>query len=79
MKIAKSFVAAAVVVAGAAGFFTGMAIADQPHMRNALDHLRAARDELQLASRNKGGHRVAALGLVNDAIDHVQAGINAGD
>lgn len=79
MKFGKTVLAAAVVVAGSAGMLAGMAIADQPHMRNALDHLREAREELRAASHNKGGHRVAALQLVNDAIDHVQAGIDAGD
>ncbi|HRE61637.1 MAG TPA: hypothetical protein PKY73_00955 [Hyphomonas sp.] len=79
MKFGKSVLAAAVLVAGSAGMLAGMAIADQPNMRNALDHLREARDYLQAASHNKGGHRVAAIRLVNEAIDHVQAGIDAGN
>lgn len=79
MKFGKSVLAAVVVVAGTAGMLAGMAIADQPNMRNALDNLREARDDLQAASHNKGGHRLAALKLVNEAIDHVQAGIDAGN
>jgi hypothetical protein len=47
----------------------------QPHMRSALDHLLAARSELEAATPSKGGHRERAIELVNGAIEHVQAGI----
>ena len=57
------------------GFTAGRAFADQPHMQAALDHLRAARSELQAASTDKGGHRARAIQLVNDAIREVEAGI----
>jgi hypothetical protein len=50
----------------------------QPHMYNALGALQNARSELQVAERDKGGHRVTALRLINDAINEVQAGIAAG-
>ncbi len=53
--------------------------ANQPHMQNALGDLQAAKGELQVALRDKGGHRAYALGLVNQAITQVQAGIAAGD
>jgi hypothetical protein len=62
-----------------AGFFIGQAQADQPHMQNALSDLKAAKSELQVAMRNKGGHRANAIGLVNQAIGEVEAGIAAGD
>jgi hypothetical protein len=39
---------------------------------------RQARHELDQAQADKGGHRVKALKLVNDAIDEVQAGIEVG-
>lgn len=52
---------------------------DQPHMQRALDHLREAKDDLQAASNDKGGHRVKALAYVNDAIDEVKKGIDAGE
>lgn len=57
------------------GFLGGRAIADQPHMRSALEHLRAARGELEISERDKGGHRVRALRLVGDAIGQVEMGI----
>jgi hypothetical protein len=58
------------------GIVVGQALAGQPHMRAALDDLRAARDQLQDAEHNKGGHRVAAIRLTNESIDEVQAGID---
>jgi hypothetical protein len=43
-------------------------------MTAALEHLQAARAELERASHNKGGHRERALGLVDQAIRQVQEG-----
>ena len=63
------------VVLVSGGFLVGRATADQPHMQAALDHLRAAKVELEKAVADKGGHRVAALKLTNDAITEVVAGI----
>lgn len=51
---------------------------DQPHMRNALTALENAKDSLEKATEDKGGHRVKALGYVKDAIDEVKKGIEAG-
>ena len=47
----------------------------QPHMRAALEALRTARRHLELAEADKGGHRVKAVGLVDDAIRETEAGI----
>lgn len=47
----------------------------QPHMRNALEHLRQAEQELQAAERDKGGHRVQALQFVNQAEREIQEGM----
>lgn len=47
----------------------------QPHMQAALDHLQAAKTELQTALADKGGHRVRAIALVDEAIGEVQAGM----
>jgi len=58
-----------------AGFFVGRVSADQPHMQAALEHLRAARAELDKAEADKGGHRVRAIKLVNEAIEQVEKGI----
>ena len=49
--------------------------ADQPHMRAALEHLRAARAELQSSEHNKGGWRVRALEHVNRAIADTERGM----
>jgi len=67
-----------VVVIAAVSFASGCVVAAQPHMQNALGALQNARSELQVAEANKGGHRVAALRLINEAIGEVQAGIAAG-
>jgi hypothetical protein len=69
----------ALAIAMGVGFGVGMADVYQPHMQNALGELQAARAELQVATPNKGGHRVAAIGLVDQAIGQVQAGIAVGD
>jgi len=50
--------------------------ADQPRMQQALEYLRAARAELQAATHDKGGERMAALENVNRAIEHVEKGIS---
>ena len=52
---------------------------DQPHMQRALDLLRDARSNLDAATSDKGGHRVKAIGYVNNAIDEVKKGIDAGE
>ena len=49
-------------------------IKGQPHMKAALAALETAKEELKKAKHNKGGHRVAALKLVKEAIKEVQAG-----
>ena len=63
----------------ASGVLVGQALADQPHMRNALDSLMNARSELREASHNKGGHRVEALRLTNAAIEEVRRGMDDAD
>lgn len=69
----------ALAVTLAAGVFIGQALAAQPHMRSALDDLRAARSELSVATHNKGGHRVTAIGLVDQAINEVKEGMDDAD
>ena len=61
------------------GVFVGEALAAQPHMHAALDALRTARSELQMAEANKGGHRVKAIGLIDEAIDQVREGMEHAD
>jgi hypothetical protein len=47
----------------------------QPDMQAALRDLREAQQKLQSAADNKGGHRVKALQLTQQAIAEVQAGV----
>jgi hypothetical protein len=47
----------------------------QPNMEAAIRHLRAAQDALQDASSDKGGHRVRALQLVQQAIEETREGM----
>jgi len=49
----------------------------QPHMVNALDNLRAARHQLDVAREDKDGHRTRAIGIIDNAIEEVKAGIAA--
>ena len=56
------------------GAMTG-ALADQPRMQSALNHLQMAKDDLQKASSDKGGHRVQAIEAVNNAIRHTRMGM----
>lgn len=49
----------------------------QPNMRAAIQHLKSAKESLQKASADKGGHRVKAIQLVNEAIAEVEKGIEA--
>ena len=50
---------------------------DQPHMQNALTALENAKDSLEKATADKGGHRNKALDFVKDAIKEVKNGIDA--
>ncbi|MBZ5596956.1 MAG: hypothetical protein LAN83_01430 [Acidobacteriia bacterium] len=47
----------------------------QPEMTTALQNLREAQQNLESASRDKGGHRVKALDHIRQAIAEVEAGI----
>ena len=59
----------------AASLGIGYAIGAQPHMEASIGLLQGARVELAKATPNKGGHRERALGLVDQAIAEVRAGI----
>lgn len=71
-RLVVAFMLCAVLVSG---FLLGRASADQPHMQAALESLKIARTELDKADPDKGGHRVRALKLVNEAIEQVEHGI----
>ena len=53
------------------------AVADQPHMTAALTALESAKNNLQRATADKGGHRGRAIDIINDAISEVKKGIDA--
>jgi hypothetical protein len=60
------------------GSVTSVALADQPHMQNALVSLQSALAQLNAASNNKGGHKANAINYVTSAIHEVKLGMIAG-
>ena len=52
-----------------------IAAGKQPHMEAALKHLQMAKEELQKAEADKGGHRAKALEALDAAIAHTNEGI----
>lgn len=74
MKTIKMSIIALMAVSA----FNLTARADQPHMRRALEHLRAARAELQAAEHDKGGWRVRALENTDRAIRETENGMAVG-
>jgi len=62
------------MLVGAVGLSSAQAD-HQPMMKKALKNLEQARNDLQAAQDDKGGHRVNAKRLVDQAIDEVQKGI----
>ncbi|NLS07073.1 hypothetical protein HGP14_27625 [Rhizobium sp. P32RR-XVIII] len=48
---------------------------NQPYMQSALNSLVSAKSSLQKGATNKGGHRLNAISLVDQAIVEVQAGM----
>jgi hypothetical protein len=52
---------------------------EQPHMDLALRHLKNAKEELNAAVADKGGHRAKALSLTDQAIKQVEDGIKFAD
>ncbi len=66
----------AVTAAFVLGGFANQAYADrQPKMRDALGHLERALVSLKNASADKGGHRVKAIDLTEQALNEVREGI----
>jgi hypothetical protein len=71
----RIFVACVLALIFLTGCIAGRLSADQPHMQAALEHLRAAKGELEKADEDKGGHRVKAIKHTNEAIEQVEKGI----
>jgi hypothetical protein len=80
MHVSKFWLVVAGVLTAVSFTFlgAGTAYAIQQHMVNARDDLNNAVSELQQALPDKGGHRVDAINLVNQAIEQVNLGIQAG-
>jgi hypothetical protein len=71
MKTIKLTIIALIAVSA----FNLTARADQPHMRRALEHLRAARAELRVAEHDKGGWRMRAIANTDQAIAETERGM----
>jgi hypothetical protein len=76
-------IAAVTAIAGTTMFesthATAQTGANQPLMQSALTSLISAKRSLTRAVPNKAGHRVAAMGYVDQAISEVQLGMAAAD
>jgi hypothetical protein len=46
----------------------------EPHMSAAYGHLQQAKDELEKAAPNKGGHREKAMQMVDQAMRQIEEG-----
>jgi len=81
IKVSLPFLAGVLFAAVLMGTFNMLREANaqpgyQPNMEQALGSLHEARINLEVSSPDKGGHRVRALELVNQAITQVRLGIN---
>ena len=74
-RSAGKLIAAVALAVPAAGLLSRSAAAYEPNMENALHALENAHTWLQRAEPNKGGHRERALGLIDQAIGEVRAGM----
>ncbi|WP_246748722.1 hypothetical protein [Rhizobium setariae] len=75
MKIKTPAIVAISMAIGIVGGAGVTAIAAQPNMKSALDHLVAADTFLARATDNKGGHKAKARSLISLAIKEVRAGM----
>ena len=74
-KVSTLVLAGALALVVSQGSVQEASAASQPHMKSAQAMLKSAKEQLQKATSDKGGHRVKAVSLTNDAIDQVQKGI----
>ncbi len=77
-KTIRAFVISSLLIGLMAGC-AGPQVVHQPRMEAALEDLRAAKEELERAAPNKGGHRERAIELIDRAIEQVKEGIEAGE
>ena len=66
----KALLLAAGIVGSLA--FTPATIEPHPHIRAAVVELEAARKELKTAAHDFGGHRVAAMNAIDNAIKQLR-------
>ncbi len=59
-------------------WLTACAMGGQPRMEDALSDLQAARASLEHAEHDKGGHRVRAIEIIDQAIAEVRMGMEVG-
>lgn len=71
----KTIFAVVIITALLIGVTVGICAADELHMRVALQHLRDAKEQLEKAAPNKGGHREKAIKHIDRAIEQVMEGI----
>lgn len=71
LRFAGAGASAAVLIAAA-----GSASAEQGNMDRAMVDLQSALQSLREATPDKGGHKAAAINLIEQAIGEVQAGID---
>jgi len=69
-------VALPLALVATAAFKVGEYVQGQPHMEAAMTALVSAKTHLKEAADDKGGHKVAAMKAIDEAITHVQAGID---
>jgi hypothetical protein len=69
-------VALPLALVATAAFKVGEYVQGQPHMEAAMTALISAKTHLKEAADDKGGHKVAAMKAIDEAITHVQAGID---
>jgi hypothetical protein len=77
-RMAIGTLTTASISAAAALMLALPAQANQPNMKAALASLNEAKQSLEKASSGKGGHRVKAIELIDEAIEQVKKGIKAG-
>ena len=78
--LSRRSAAKSLLTAAAAGLAAASLVkaAGQPHMEAALKALQNAANQLEAAEADKAGHRAKAIQLVSQAMNQVQAGIQAG-
>jgi hypothetical protein len=73
-KVCTTLLLATALSLGMMTAMTSTASARQEEMNAALEHLRHAKTALEHAEHDKGGHRDAAMHLIDQAIREVEAG-----